>query len=211
MTNATKLSVGDIVSNSLSIGMKNFVPLLITGILYIITIWIPYLNLGTTIGIWDLVAKLGRGEKINPTDIFDEKYRRRIGDFFLLLAFLAAGMIAGFIVPGAGTVIQIAWMLALPLFVDKETDPMESITMSNRLMHGNKLTVFLAMVILGVAMGVGALILMFIGSQIHEFLGLLLLLVVYAVVLPVYLGMIAYVYARLGSGSSEQAVAEAVM
>ena len=211
MTTATKLSVGDVVSNGVSIGLKNFVPLLITGILYVVTIWIPYLNLGTTIGLWDLVAKLGRGESVNPTDIFDEKYRSRIGDFFLLLAFLAAGMIAGFVVPGAGTVIQMAWMLALPLFVDKGTDPLESITMSNKLMHGNKLTVFLAFIVLGVAMAIGAAILMFIGAQIHELLGVLFLMVIYALILPVYLGVVSYVYARLGSGREAEAVAEPVV
>lgn len=195
--NNVSLSVGDIVSNGLSNGLKYFVPLLLTGILYVITIWIPYLNLGTTIGVWDIIAKIGRGESVNPTDIFDPKYRQRIGDFFLLLAFLAAGTFAGLVVPGAGYVIQIAWMLALPLFVDKGLEPQESITVSNRLTHGNKLTIFFGLLVLGIVIGVGVLILMFVGGAIADILGILLAFIGYLFAVPILLGATAYIYQKL--------------
>ena len=44
--------------------------------LWLITIWIPYLNIGTTIAITLLPTQLAKGEIINPLGIFDAKYRR---------------------------------------------------------------------------------------------------------------------------------------
>jgi hypothetical protein len=203
-TNA--VSVGDIVSNGINNGLKNFVPLLLTGILYVITVWIPYLNLGTTIGLFDIIAKIARGEKISPSDIFDPKYRQRIGDFFLLLAILGAGYLAGNLIPGAGIVIGMAWMLALPMFVDKGVNPMDALTESNRLTYGNKLNVFLGFFVLGIIIGVGLLILSLIGGLIDATLGAILVFLAMLVALPIELGAFAYVYGALtksaGGGGS---------
>ena len=199
LTATPELSVGEIVSNAISIGMKQFFPLLLTGILYVLTVWIPYLNIGTTIGLFCIIANLSRGGTINPTDIFDPKYRKNIGDFFLLLAFTTAGFLASFILPGAGSVIQYAWMLAFPLFADKGTGPLQSLQLSNRLTYGNKLTMFLGMLVLGIVIVVALVIAMFIGRSISSIVGLLLMLVVYAVAFPIMLSAISYIYGRLTS------------
>ena len=147
-----QLSVGEIISNGISTGLKNFVNLLLTGILFGLTAWIPYLNMGTYIGMQDLVPKMSRGESISPTGIFDAKYRKNFGEFFLLMGLSVAGTLAGlaFVYIGA-VVIGIAWSLAMPLFVDKETGPMESLRISNKLTYGHKMTIFLAMLVFGVA------------------------------------------------------------
>ena len=195
-SNSISLSIGDIVSNAISIGLKNAPMLILMAILWVITLWIPYLNIGTTIGLWDQLVRMGRGESISPTAIFNSEYRERIGDFFLLIAFLTAGALAGFVIIGAGTVIGLAWFLAIPLFVDRGTDPLESLTMSNRLTHGNKLTIFLAILILVGGLAIVALILMLI-LQDSPGLMMLLMFIIYILILPILFAAQAYVYNRL--------------
>lgn len=195
-SDSVRLSIGEIVSNAISIGLKNAPMLILMAILWVITLWIPYLNIGTTIGLWDQLVRMGRGESISPTAIFNSEYRERIGDFFLLIAFLTAGALAGLLIPGAGTIIGLAWFLAIPLFVDRGTDPLESLTMSNRLTHGNKLTIFLAILILVGGLAIVALILMLI-LQDAPGLMLLLMFIIYILILPILFAAQAYVYSRL--------------
>lgn len=205
MNGMMKLSIGDIISNAISMGLKNAPSLILMAILYVITIWIPYLNIGTTIGVWDQLVKMGRGESISPTEIFDPKYRERIGDFFLLLAFVAAGSVAGLVIPGAGAVIALAWLLALPLFVDQQTDPLESLTQSNRMTYGNKLTIFLAFAVLGIGIALVAILLTFLLRSAPIVL-MLAMLIVYLLVLPIYYSALAYIYHRLVDGAGAEAV-----
>jgi hypothetical protein len=69
------LSVSGIISGAMKTGLSNIGTILGAGILWILTIWIPYLNVGTTIAMLHLVVKLGRGEKFSPMDIFNKEYR----------------------------------------------------------------------------------------------------------------------------------------
>ncbi len=210
MATSVRLSVGDVISNGISLGLKNLVSLILLAILYVITIWIPYLNIGTTIGLWDQIVRMGRGEKINPTAIFDERYRKRIGDFFLLLTLSAAGSIAGLILPGAGYIISLAWMLAIPLYVDRGTDTMTSLSLSNELTYGNKLTVFLSLFAFVAIVGILVMIIFF-ALQDVPVLAFLLIFVIYLLVFPAILGMYSYIYNRLVSGlDASEASAEAV-
>ncbi len=64
-------------------------------ILWELTIGIPYLNVGTTIGLVGLCARMGRGDAISPTQIFSAEYRKPVGDFLLVGAFILTGMVAG--------------------------------------------------------------------------------------------------------------------
>ena len=98
-----QMTIINLLKNGSAIAFKNFLPLLGSLILYILTIWIPYINIGTTIAIWTLPAVMSRGETISPTQIFDSKYRKNMGNFFLLLGFMFSGFLAGFIygiIPG---------------------------------------------------------------------------------------------------------------
>ena len=190
--NPIELSVGEIVSNGLSIGMKNFVNLVFAAILWGVTIWIPYLNLGTTIGLIDIIARIGRGDSISPTEIFEAKYRARIGEFFLFLAFYFAGIIAAY--PFLATpIVQTAWSMAPFLFVDKDADPLEALKKSNQLTYGHKLTIFLSMIAI---MG-AVLIIAIIGSAINSVIITLLAFFVSLLTVPVYAGAISYVYNKL--------------
>lgn len=193
-----KLAVGAIIKDGLDIGLKNAVPILVNTLLWILTIWIPYLNIGTTIGmIVGIVSKASKGETISMTEIFNPAYRKYMGEFFLTSGLVSMGVFAGlifFIIPGC--VIAIAWSLALLLAVDKAKNPMEAISLSNKVTYGNKLTIFLAQLILMVVSGVLGMIFLKIPA-----IGWLLYLAVILLTVFVGIGMQAYIYKTLCADS----------
>src|SRR5688500_2371449 len=135
------VGIGDILSNGFAIGLRNFFGLFLTMILFVLTVWIPYINIGTFIALQDIVPKMSRGERIGATDIFDAKYRSSIGEFFLLAALYYTGIIVGlmFLAIG-GFVVAISWMFAMPLFVHHGVGPIEALRLSSRATHGHKAT-----------------------------------------------------------------------
>ncbi len=194
-----KLEVGAIVSNGIALGLKNFVPLLVNGILWILTIWIPYLNVGTTIGLVTIAAKVGRGESaISSTEIFNPQYRKYMGEFFLVFGFLIIGNLAGtalMVLPAI--VIGIAWSLAPLLVLDKGMSPLDALKKSNDLTYGSKWTIFLGLLALEIVIVVVMMILAFIGMKIHQVVGAILMLGVLALVVPVLIGAQGYIYNQL--------------
>tara|TARA_B100000902_G_C27148857_1_gene832635 strand:+ start:324 stop:986 length:663 start_codon:yes stop_codon:yes gene_type:complete len=137
------MSIINLLKNGSAITFKNFLPLLGSLLLYILTIWIPYINIGTTIAIWTLPAVMSRGETMSPTQIFDSKYRKNMGNFFLLLGFMFSGILIGFIygiIPGI--VLAYSWSLAILLLVDKNLNPIQALHESNLRTYGHKVTIF---------------------------------------------------------------------
>ena len=137
---AEKLAVGATIREGIAIGAKNMGPILVNVVLWVLTIWIPYLNVGTTIGLTaGIVSKAGRGEVISLTEIFNPKYRKYMGEFFLVSGLIGVGVGIGTIfgiIPGI--VIGLAWNLAILLVVDKGKNPTEAITLSNNCTYGYK-------------------------------------------------------------------------
>ena len=56
-----KLDIMETIKEGVRYGLRNFLPLLVMVILYALTFWIPYLNVGTTIGLYKAVIAVGRG------------------------------------------------------------------------------------------------------------------------------------------------------
>ena len=191
-----KLSVGAILKEGVGIGVKNLVPILVNALLWVLTIWIPYLNVGTTIGmIVGIVSKASKGETISMTEIFDPKYRKYMGEFFLTYGLVMMGVMSGmmlFII--LGIVIGFAWSLALLLAVDKEISPVEAISKSNKATYGSKATIFCAQLVLGV-------VVMIAGGLFGRIPGIgpLLVLAIFVGAIFVGVGMQAYVYKILAS------------
>ena len=71
-----KLDFAATLRDALYIGVKNAPSIVAALVLFLITIWIPYLNIGTFIAVTLLPTQLAKGEVINPVGIFDSKYRR---------------------------------------------------------------------------------------------------------------------------------------
>ena len=145
------MKVSLVVKEGIGIGFKNLIPLVGTIVLYVLTCWIPYLNVGTTIALVALPAAMSRGEVISPTEIFDPKYRKNMGNFFLLVVCYSLAVVFGFffgIIPGI--VLSYAWSIAFLLLVDKELDPFQALYESNQKTYGHKATIFLSFLVLSV-------------------------------------------------------------
>jgi len=136
----TKLAVGATIREGITIGTRNIGPIFVNILLWALTIWIPYLNVGTTIGLMaGIVSKASRGEIIPMTEIFDPKYRKYMGEFFLASGLIGIGVCIGTIfgiIPGI--VIGLAWSLAVLLVVDKGKNPTKALILSNNYTYGYK-------------------------------------------------------------------------
>ncbi len=199
------LATMDIVSNGISIGVKNAASLIGAVVLWVLTIWIPYLNVGTTIAIASLPLEMAKGKVFSPTAIFDKKYRSLMGEFFLLAIFLYSGMLIGmlfFFVPGI--IIAISWSLAILIMIDKKLNPIEALTASNLATLGNKWSIFFAMLIIGIGVTILYLICAAIMSKVY-FLGALLIFIVMILYAAVGIGMQAYIYKTLCGSDKEEA------
>ena len=195
------MNVSSIIKDGIGIGLKNFLSLVGVAILYSLTCWIPYLNVGTTIALISLPAAMSRGEAISPTEIFAAKYRKNMGNFFLLCVFYFMAVVIGIlfgVIPGI--VLGYAWFIAFLLLVDKEMEPLQALAESNQRTYGKKMTIFLAFLGLGV---VYAIVFMLVGlifsdpwgglSLIGSFISLALTLLYF----PIQIGCQAVVYREL--------------
>ena len=193
-----RLTIGGIITNSIQLGLKNIAPIVGAVVLWLLTIWVPYLNVGTTIAMVGMVVALSKGNIISPFEIFDAKYRKNMGEFFLLIAFLWMGITAGYlfiIIPGI--VISIAWGQAIYLLIDRNMNPTEAITVSNKITYGKKWTIFFGNLILAVVMLVVIYILVAIFGFIWDFLGLVVGLVGYIAFFTIMMAASAYIYGEL--------------
>ena len=196
-----KLDICATLAEGCKIGLINFFSLLAVTILYVLTIWIPYLNVGTTIAIMSLPAELAKGKVVDPLFIFESKYRRHMGEFFILYTLYSGGMAAGFlfgIIPGI--VISLAWSLAFVLFVDRDLSSLDSLRESNRLTYGNKWRIFwitiLFSVLLCAVIGILALLLIPDAAWLRVIAGLLIAAVC-VLACPLALGLDAAIYKNL--------------
>ena len=198
-----KLEISEVLTDSFSIAFKNILSLIGAFLLWIITIWIPYLNVGTTIAICSIPLELSRGNVINPTFIFDSKYRKRMGEFFLLMAFMYSAMIVGmFFLFVPAIVISYSFSLAIYIMIDKGVNPLQAIKLSNEYTYGNKWRMFfinlIASLILGVALAIVS-IFMNISIVVWFVLYLAVMLVAFA-----WLVSISAVYYRELAGNNEE-------
>lgn len=171
-----ELTVGSIVGKGVGNGIKNAGSIAANAILWILTLWIPYLNVGTTIGLTvGLVAKSGRGEPISPTEIFSPTYRKQMGEYFLVSGLVSVGTsVAMALLVLPGIVLAIAWSLATLLTVDRGENPSAAITKSNNLTYGHKWTIFFGTLVLTLVVAAIAGILGLIGNAISPVLGVIL-------------------------------------
>ena len=144
MSDIKQITVSGTIKEGIGIGFKNIGPILVNLVLWVITLWIPYLNVGTTIGMFvGIIAKASRDEAIPMTEIFNGKYRKYMGEFFLTSGLVGLGVSIGFVfmvIPGI--IISIAWFFAVLIVIDKGKNPSEAITLSNNATYGNKGKIF---------------------------------------------------------------------
>ncbi|WP_295935309.1 hypothetical protein [uncultured Alistipes sp.] len=150
-----KLDFSETLKDAIAIGVKNAPSLVAAIFLWLITIWIPYLNVGTTIAIQLLPVELAKGNVINPLSIFDAKYRRYMGQFFILAALQSvAVMIAFMFMYIPGIVLSLSWSLSFYYLLDRGKNPLEALKASNDATYGSKWIMFFVALVFGICMGI---------------------------------------------------------
>lgn len=138
-----KITVFGVLGEGFKLGLKNALSIICAVILWLLTIWVPYINVGTTIALCAIPVALAQGKTISPLFIFESKYRKLMGEFFLLVVFIYMAMIPLLLflaVPAF--VVGIAWSLAIYLLIDKGLAPGEALVKSNKLTYGYKWRIF---------------------------------------------------------------------
>lgn len=138
-----KIKVFSSVAKAFALTFKNIPSIFGCALLWLLTFWIPYINVGTSIAMANLPIALSKGEVINPLSIFSPIYRKKIGDF-IIFNFIAYGAIFAamlyFVIPGI--VLFIAWSMAQFIMIEMDKSPLEALKLSNNITYGNKWRIF---------------------------------------------------------------------
>ena len=193
-----KLPFKETLTEACQIGLKNLLSLIAVTVLYLLTIWIPYLNVGTTIAMESIPAELAKGHVIDPFFIFNGKYRKNMGEFFILIGLELMAFVPAFllgIIPAC--VLSIAWGLAILLFVDKDMKAMDALRKSNELTYGYKWRIFGLSLVLGLFFGIVSGILGYLGGLISETMAGIVSVILSVLLVPFALGLDAVIYRNL--------------
>lgn len=150
-----KLDFAETLKDSIEIGVKNAPSIVVAVVLWLVTIWIPYINIGTTIAIKLLPIELAKGNVINPLSIFDSKYRRYMGEFLITWGLMLIPIyIATLFLVVPGIVLSLSWSLSFYFLLDKGKNPMQAIKASNDATYGSKWSMFFVILAFAVVMGI---------------------------------------------------------
>ena len=150
-----KLDFAETLKDSIEIGVKNAPSIVVAVILWLVTIWIPFINIGTTIAIKLLPVELAKGNVINPLSIFDSKYRRYMGEFLITWGLMLIPIyIATLFLVVPGIVLSLSWTLSFYFLLDKGKNPIEAIKASNDATYGSKWTMFFVILVFSIIMGI---------------------------------------------------------
>ncbi len=223
------LDFGQTLRDTFVDGWHHALPIAGCYLLWIATVWIPYINIGTTIAIMMLPLELANGRRIAPLSIFSARYRRDMGQYLLTLGLMLLPAIALFIIMmyigySVGmlygrvdsqwivdmmsdptvfanrkimiavfllllslllfyisiplSVLVISWSLAFYYVGDRELNPVEALTASNRATYGSKWMIVLASLLLALALICGLYMLMGLTAMIHNAMLAIMVLVV---------------------------------
>ena len=200
-----KLKVIATIKDGISIALLNYLSLVAASVLYILTLWIPYLNVGTTIAMCSLPAEMAKGNVVNPLFIFKAEYRRNMGEFFILMSLMYGAIGVGFLFMGVpGMVLSVAWSFAAVLFVDKGLNALEALRESNRITYGNKWRIFGTefLVVLALMIVTSIISLLFGIGHISwlSTIGAIINLIVAIFAVPAIYGVEASIYKQLTTG-----------
>ena len=195
-----KLEIKKTIMDAIQYGLKNVGPLILMVILYVVTIWIPYLNVGTTIGFYKSIIKIGKGEVINPLAIFDkENFKVNLGEFFLLIGLLSVGISAAFcfmFIPGI--VMGLAWGLAVYFFLDKGLSPVKAMKVSYKVTDGEKWTIFWIILIIALCFSILSAIFAMIPK-----VGVVFVVLLYLIYMAVFVAVEGVMYAHFAAKADE--------
>ncbi len=203
--NQVKLNVLSVLTEGINIGVKNAASLIGAIVLWIVTIWIPYINVGTTIAISTIPIELSKGNVISPFFIFGEKYRRYMGEYFALQGMMMMSIIpAMFYMIVPGIIISIGWSLAVYILLDKGVAPGEAMVMSNKATYGNKWAIFFIPLVFCVVAGIAiAIVISLLNAIGLSSITWIFLIALTAVTLAGLYGCYAVIYRELVTNCEE--------
>lgn len=195
-----QLTFGNLVSETITLAFKNIASVLGAAILWLLTCWIPYINVGTTIALfYGMPIELSRGNVMNPLAIFDGKYRKYMGEFFNIVGMMLISLIPAFmfmLVPGI--IISIGWMFAVLLLIDRQMNPSEAMMSSTKYTYGYKWTLFLSQFVIAVIIGVIAGIIMSIVEAIDvDFITALFMIAIIGLFIAINVSFTSVAYRHL--------------
>ena len=194
----TNLEIISTISEGMTIGLKNVASLAVAVILYFLTIWIPYINVGTTIAMMTIPGRLAKGEIISPLFIFDDKYRKDFSAFFLLMAFIYLVTLVGLffmIIPAF--IISISLMLSTYILVDFDKSPTDAMKLSNQATYGHKWEIFGIQILLSFIISTLGVIIGFIAGKLGNVTGAILLMLFVVCMMPFNMGVNSVIYRTL--------------
>lgn len=182
------ITVMGVIKEGIGIGLKNFLSVFLACILYILTIWVPYINVGTTIGLNTLPLKLSKDTNaiISPTFIFDGHYRKYMGEFFNLIGLMSISVLPALLfvfVPAI--IICYGWSQALFLLLDKELSPSEAMMQSTKITYGYKSTLFWIDVVCSLVFFIIAGILMWLFGLVID--NMIVTMIIMAILIAVFI------------------------
>ena len=194
-----KLDFSTTLKDAISIGLKNAPSVIAAVILWLITIWVPYINVGTTIAITLLPTQLAKGKIINPLSIFEGKYRRYMGEYFITMGLMVFPILIGVIfmfVPAI--VLSIAWSLSYYFLIEKGKNPIQAIKASNDATYGSKWIMFAAKLVVGIIAGIFLAIFQVLCYAIDvEFITYVVMFVLYVLIISIDMAVNASFWKQL--------------
>lgn len=201
-----KLEFGLTFSEGFTTGLRNALSLLGTLILYVLTIWIPYINIGTTIAMASLPARWAEDKTFNPLEIFASRYRRVMWNYMLasVLTFFIYLMAFAFMFFPLYVAV-IALSLVSLYVIEKDMTPIDAIQASNNATYGNKWLIFGIYIVFGLGAGlVFGLLSALVGLLIVESgsgaVGVLMAILLYALVIlmmSIWIGVSGSIWRQL--------------
>ena len=97
-------------------GAKNLIPVAIASALWLVTVWIPYINIGTTIAMFTLPIWIAREKKLSPIDLFLGEHRSKMFGFFRLQGLVLAACFVFLLIMGsaAGQMYTMQMLSSVP-------------------------------------------------------------------------------------------------
>lgn len=193
-----RLDFGLTFRQAMEMGVKNAPSLLGCALLYLLTIWIPYINIGTTIAMANLPLEMSRGNVVNPTFIFQAKWRRYMGDFLLTGALMMLGVYGAMlflVIPAF--VLSMSWSLAILLLFDKKLTPLQALAASNKVTYGSKWTMFFVNLVFVICAYVLLAIIVVPAAKASAFLAVILALLLGILFSAVGVAIKASIYGQL--------------
>lgn len=82
-------------------GVKDLIPVAVASALWLVTVWIPYINIGTTIAMFTLPIWIAKGRKLSPIDLFLSEHRSKMFGFFRLYGLVLAACLIFLVIMGS--------------------------------------------------------------------------------------------------------------